>query len=180
MCLGVTIDRNCTFSCHVNDFRKRAFHSSSTKGRIRKYLPGDALKRLANALVISRTDYCNSLLYGLPKSEIAKLQRVPNTAARLVTGASKYDLIIPFLRDLHWLPVEARIQEIDDSPCLEITSWLCTGLHYVACKCSLSCSESSFLKSLSPGTTRPRTVFFFFPKVNALLLRNAGTPFLRI
>ena len=38
---------------------------------------------------LSRIDYCNSLLYGLPKSEISKLKRVKNTAARLVTGASK-------------------------------------------------------------------------------------------
>lgn len=48
---------------------------------------------------LSRIDYCNSLLYGLPKSEISKLKRVKNTAARLVTGASKYDHVTPLLRD---------------------------------------------------------------------------------
>ena len=36
-------------------------------GRIRRYLPYDGLKMLVNSLVISRLDYCNSVLYGIPK-----------------------------------------------------------------------------------------------------------------
>ncbi|CAH3183086.1 unnamed protein product, partial [Porites lobata] len=44
-------------------------------GRIRKYLINENLKLLVNALVISRLDYCNSILYGLPKRELDKLQR---------------------------------------------------------------------------------------------------------
>ena len=117
--LGVTIDRNCTFSCHVNDIcknMKKAFHSISTIGltnALATSFPGSLFSASivvgredpgneVDALVISRIDYCNSLLYGLPKSEIAKLQRVQNTAARLVSLAPKYDHTTPLLRDLHW------------------------------------------------------------------------------
>ena len=53
----------------------------------------------------SRLDYCNSLLYGLPKYQICKLQRVQNTAARLITNTRKYDHISPVLYELHWLSV---------------------------------------------------------------------------
>ena len=41
---------------------------------------------LAHALVMGRVDYCNSLLYGLPRNNINKLQRLQNVAARLKAG----------------------------------------------------------------------------------------------
>ena len=49
------------------------------------------------------------MLYGLPKSQLDKLQRVQNVAARLVSGVRKQDHISPTLKALHWLPVEKRI-----------------------------------------------------------------------
>ena len=54
-------------------------------------------------------DYCNSILYGLPKQEHYKLQRIKKTTARLITRTKRYEHIKPALRELHWLPVESRI-----------------------------------------------------------------------
>ena len=76
---------------------------------IRKYLPLDGPKMLVNVLVISRLDYCNCLLYGIPKYQRDKLQRIQNTAARLVMGLKRSDHVTPMLKNLHWLPVEKRI-----------------------------------------------------------------------
>ena len=64
---------------------------------------------LVTAFVISRLDYCNSVLAGLPKSSIAPLQRVQNAAARLICALGPHDHVTPSLRELHWLPVEQRI-----------------------------------------------------------------------
>lgn len=61
------------------------------------------------AFVSSRIDNCNSLLYGLPKHSIAKLQNVQNAAARVIAGLREFDHISPTLRELHWLPMEYRI-----------------------------------------------------------------------
>jgi len=62
-----------------------------------------------NAFVISRLDYCNSILYGLLKLEHDKIQRIQNIAARLITGTKRKEHITPTLEDLHWLPVKSRI-----------------------------------------------------------------------
>ena len=61
-------------------------------------------------LITSKLDYCNGLLYGLPSQQVNRLQSILNTAALLVTMTRKYDHITPILRDLHWLPVNFRVQ----------------------------------------------------------------------
>ena len=88
--------------------RRKATNAIRSIGRIRKCLTNENLTLLVKALVISRLNYCNSILYGLPKRELDKLQRVQNTSARLITGTKQYDHIKP-LQKLHWLPVESRI-----------------------------------------------------------------------
>jgi hypothetical protein len=64
---------------------------------------------LCNALIISRVDYCNSLLVACTKEDTNRLQRVMNLAARIVSGAHRHDHITPVLNDLGWLPIEKRI-----------------------------------------------------------------------
>ena len=77
---------------------------------IRHYLSQDALKTLSSAFVLSRIDYCTSLLAGGPKQLIHKLQKVQNNAVRLICRTPKFDHISPVLHTLHWLPVEQRIE----------------------------------------------------------------------
>ena len=76
---------------------------------IRKYLTVDACKQVVHGLIISHIDYCNSLFYGLPKTDIKKLQRVQSMAAKLILRKQKYDSVTACLKELHWLPVNLRI-----------------------------------------------------------------------
>ena len=94
---------------HVNQICRASYMNTSNISAIRRMLTKEAAETLVHAFVSSWLDYCNSLLYGLPASTLNKLQLIQNHAARVVTGARKYDRITPVLRELHWLPVSQRI-----------------------------------------------------------------------
>lgn len=107
--LGVTLDSNLNMSQHVTNVCRAAYIQLRQISSIRHYLTPDATKTLICAFVLSRLDYCNSLLAGCPMTITNKLQRVQNAAARLVCKAKKSDHISPLLKSLHWLPITSRI-----------------------------------------------------------------------
>ena len=107
--LGSWFDSNLSMTDHINKACNAAFYHLHNLRRIKKYLSRDSLITLVHAFITSRLDYCNGLLFGLPKAQIAKLQRVQNAAARLILGIGKFWHIAPALYELHWLPVSLRI-----------------------------------------------------------------------
>ena len=108
--LGVTLNSNMHMDHHVNSVTRTCYGQIRQIGHIRPYLTSDATKTLINSLVTSRLDYCNALLYGVPKSTTSKLQTVQNTAARLITKTTRFEHITPILKDLHWLQIQDRIK----------------------------------------------------------------------
>ena len=107
--LGVIFDKNFTFSSHISVVCNSCFYHMRYLLRIRRHLDLDSAKLLATALVSSRLDYCNSLLYGFADIDLTRFQRVHNQLARLVTKSPPFTCSIPQLRSLHWLPVRFRI-----------------------------------------------------------------------
>ena len=78
-------------------------------GFIRKYLSRSATEKIVHALISSRLDFGNALLHNLPQSQLSKLQKLQNAAARIVTLSPKRTNITPILQSLHWLPIKDRI-----------------------------------------------------------------------
>jgi hypothetical protein len=108
--LGVILDKHMTMEDHIGSVCRSAYAQLSTVSRIRRYLTLEAAKSLVHALVTSRIDYCNSLLYGLPKVLVNKLQHVQHVSARVITKTPRHQHITPVLKELHWLPMERRIE----------------------------------------------------------------------
>ena len=107
--IGVVLDANLNMATQVSSVCKASYIQLHNISRIRKYLTYEATSTLINALVTSKLDYNNSILFGLPGYVLKPLQMVQHCAARLITHTRKYDHITPVLMELHWLPVEARI-----------------------------------------------------------------------
>ena len=108
--LGVVFDIHLSMNSHITKVCSAAYYHLRSICRIRNVLTLDAAKSITHAFVTARLDYCNSLLSGMPKSAISKLQRVQNMAAKMVTRMKKFDHGTPILKYLHWLPIEYRIQ----------------------------------------------------------------------
>ena len=66
-------------------------------------------RQIVQSLVISRLDYCNSLLQGLPKYQLTRLQRVQNAAARVIACIPRNEHIFEIRMQLHWPPIQQRV-----------------------------------------------------------------------
>ena len=104
--LGVIFDSDNPFDNHVAKICRACYYHLRDLRRIRKFFSDETAILLANAMVSSRLDYCNSLLYGVSKSNIAKLQRVQNALCRIIFRLDKMSHVTPFLKKLHWLPIQ--------------------------------------------------------------------------
>jgi hypothetical protein len=107
--LGVVFDQSMNMKTHITNMSRTTNYHLRSIGKISKYLSKSAIETLIHALITSRLDNNNVLLYGLPEKDINRLQRVLNNAARILTHTRKYDHITPVLKKLHWLPISLRI-----------------------------------------------------------------------
>ena len=108
--LGFIIDNKLTMVPHISTVvRACSFHLRAL-GQLRPLINRKTANAIAVAMILSRLDYCNSCLWGLPQNQLDRLQKVQNNAARIVSNVRKRDHITPVLRELHWLPVRKRIE----------------------------------------------------------------------
>ncbi len=120
--LGVIFDGQLTFKEHIAKTAQSCRFALHNIRKIRPFLTEHAAQLLVQALVISRLDYCNALLAGLPSNTIKPLQMIQNAAGLqsiqsivtshnwLVFNEPKRAHVTPLFVSLHWLPVAARIQ----------------------------------------------------------------------
>ena len=107
--LGVQFDSTMSMSSHINATCRSVYYHIRNISSIRKSLSKEVAAAVIHSYVISRLDYGNSLLYNAPVTQLAKLQKAQNAAARVLTGIPRFSHITPILKELHWLPVKERI-----------------------------------------------------------------------
>jgi len=108
--LGVLLDSRLNLKSHVANVSRACFYHLRRLRQIRECLDDDSTRTVVVALILSRLDYCNAILAGLPDSTLAPLTRVLHAAARVVLRLGYRDPITPALRHLHWLPIQERVK----------------------------------------------------------------------
>jgi len=107
--LGVYIDADMSMRTDVTAVVRACFAALRQIRSVRRSLSRHALLTLVRALIVSKVDYCNSVLAGIPGQLQDRLQSVLNAAAHLVYSARRSERITPLLRELHWLRAPERV-----------------------------------------------------------------------
>ena len=101
--LGVHIDGNLSWECHINEISKKIASGISAIKRIRYFLPFEILLNVYNSLVQPHFDYCNVVWRNCSKNLSSKLQQLQNRVARLQITFSNYDCsTIELFQNLTW------------------------------------------------------------------------------
>ena len=108
--LGLHLDSELSMKHHVTKVAAACYYHLRRLRQIRLRVGQEVATRLVLTMVISRLDYCNAALAGLSQATIAPLQRVQNSAARLIFELSTRQHVTPYLLQLHWLPVRWHVQ----------------------------------------------------------------------
>ena len=106
--LGFTLVCHLTMNAHVSNIARTCYFELRHLASIHRFLTSTATATLVSAFVLSRIDYCNSLLFGSTHDMTSHLQRIQNYAAQVILCHPKSSSITIHLRSLHWLPVKVR------------------------------------------------------------------------
>ena len=97
------------WTSHINRLSASLFVTICSIAHVWHQLNKETAKIIIQALVLSKLDYCNSVYHGAPKYTIAKLQRLQNMSARVVSNVKYCNHITPYLSDLHWLKINEHM-----------------------------------------------------------------------
>ena len=109
--LGVILDDKLSMSEHILSISRSIYCEIRRMKQISNFVSSEcSLKKIASSFILSRLDYCNSLFINLPKKDIYQLQKLQNYAARTILKRPIREHATPMLKELHWLPIHARIE----------------------------------------------------------------------
>ena len=86
---GFTLDCHLTMNAHVSNIARTCYFELRRLAYIRRFLTSTATATLVSAFVLSRIDYCNSLLFGSTHDVTSHLQRIQNYAVRVILRLPK-------------------------------------------------------------------------------------------
>ena len=152
--LELALDSHLIINAHVSNITRTCYFEQRCLASIRRFLTSTATATLVSAFVLSRIDYCNSLLLGSTHDVTSHVQRIQNYAARVILRLPRSSNIATHLISLHWLPVKVRSTSKIDCLCYH-------------CHSSTTPSYVAYMRRKKPLHTRiTRTSSYTMPLLN--------------
>ena len=107
--LGTWFNNHLSIKTAINKTCQSGLYHLHNMGCIKRFLSSEDGKSIVQEIVMSRIDYCNSLLYGVAATNLSKLQRVQNAADWLVCSLWRHQHVTSSFICLHWLLIKFRI-----------------------------------------------------------------------
>ena len=107
--LGYYMDKELKGRAHISKLCSTLYLAIKKIARIRCMIDKDTTAIIMQALILSRLDYCNSLLLGCANYKLSLLQKIQNMASKVVNHTTTYDKVSRDIRSLHWLKVREHI-----------------------------------------------------------------------
>ena len=122
--LGSWFDAHMRMNVHIGKICSKAFRGLYNIRQIRKFLTIQSTKILVHAFISSHLDYCNALIFGPPKNQLDRLQKVQNAAAKVIFQIAKY-----FTRTYRPTLATCNFQSSIASLCLQVSTQPKSALH---------------------------------------------------
>ena len=162
--LGVIFDQFLSFDDYISSVYRSTLFYLRNIGRIRNLLSHHATAQIIHALISTRLDYCNPMVYNLPTSSILRLHRIQNKADRILTRTPHRDHITEVLIDLHWLKIKARlvfkILILTFKAFIDCTLYLCELIEQQKTTANTCLTGDVFLLKLPPSSRNCADTFF--------------------
>ena len=105
MNLGFTLGCHLNINNHISTIAQTFYFKLCCLSSICRFLTNTAIATLVSAFVLSRIDYCSSLLFGSTHNVTSHLQQIQNYAALVIFRLPRSSNITTHLKSLHWLSV---------------------------------------------------------------------------
>ena len=159
--LVLTLDCHLIMNEHVSNIAWRFYFELRRLEFIRRFLTSTATASFVSAIVLSRIDYCSSLLFGSAHDVTSHLQRIQTYAAGVILRLPISSNITTYLISLHWFSVKEK------STC----KMACLCYH---CHSSSAPSYVADMPQKKPSHTRnTRSSSYTMPLLNRLAHRKA-------
>ena len=108
--LGIYMDNYLTFEKHIDETYKKTIGTLMYFNRIKDKMPLDTRKMIIQSLALSFRNYCSTIWGNTSKSQILRVQKLKNFAAKVAIGSGrKYDRATPYIDSLKWLKMENKL-----------------------------------------------------------------------
>ena len=103
-----------TWNEHITQLISSCYSALSVIRKLKNIAPYHTRKQLAETLILSKIDYCDSVDSVIPEYQMKRLQQIQNYFASFVL---KRYAKIDDVKELGWLPIGKRLQLSNTKPC---------------------------------------------------------------